>query len=129
MTIARAFATYLESLSLGTFGTDIFIGAAPQGSPDNIFWIISNGGGPLSTNKTGEKVKGYILSVYYRALNAQLVDEALQNLEETINMDQCTQLAGFDTIDMEATSFASDQDIENEDRTVGLLQVTVTTYL
>lgn len=129
MTITRSFVAYMESLSLGTLDDTIFIGAAPLDAPDSIFWIINNGGTPLRTNQTGEKRKRYILSIYYRARSAAEVDETLQSLEETINIGQCTQLQDFDTIDIEASSFASDQDLDNEDRTVGLLQITITTYL
>jgi hypothetical protein len=45
-----------------------------------------------------------------------------------VNKNACTQLTNFDTIDMEATLLNTDQDIANEDRTVGLVQVTVTVY-
>jgi hypothetical protein len=128
MTITQAFVAYMESLALGTLGETIFIGAAPLDAPDAIFWIINSGGAPLGTNQTGEKRKQYILSVYYRSRSAEGVDEILQSLEETINIGQCTQLQDFDTIDIEASSFASDQDLDNEDRTVGLLQITITTY-
>lgn len=131
MTIAKAFVSYLETIITdGAFGENIFIGgAAKETSKDDIYWIISNGGAPASTNVTGQKIKTYVLSLYFRSKSAEAVDEALQNLEETINIDQCTQLEGFDTIDMEATSFASDQDLDNQDRTIGLVQVTITTYL
>lgn len=126
MTIAKAFLGYLQTILPGE---KFFIGAAPKETTDDIYWLISNGGAPISTNVTGQKIKTYVLSLYFRSKSAEVVDEALQNLEETINIDQCTQLAGFDTIDMEATSFASDQDLDNEERTIGLVQVTITTYL
>lgn len=129
MNIARAFVEYMESLSLGTFGTDIFIGSAPLNAQDNIWWVLTSGGSSISTNQTGEKQKNYILSVYYRSLDAEDVYDTIHDFEETINSDHCTQLQGFDTIDMQVTVFPSDQDIDNEDRTVGLLQVTITTYL
>lgn len=129
MNMARAFVEYMESEGLGTFGDDIYIGTAPLNTPDPIYWVISTGGTPISKNSSGERQKRYIVSVYYRNTDAQDVYEKLHTFEETINSTHCTDLTGFDTIEMECTLFTSDQDIDNEDRTVGLLQVSITTYL
>lgn len=74
-------------------------------------------------------MKQYLISVYMRSLDASLVYDQLQALEESLNSDGCTSLNGYDTIDIEATTFPTDQDLDNEDRTVGLLQATITTYL
>lgn len=112
----------------GAFGTDIFIGAAPLEAKDAIFWIVAAGGSPIGKNHTGEKVKNYILSVFYRNTDAADVYEKVQAFEELINSGNCTQLNGYDTIEMSATSFATDQDLDNEDRTIGLIQVTLTIY-
>lgn len=129
MNIARSFSLYMESLSLGTFGTDLYIGSVPLNADDPVWWIVTSGGSTESKNQTGEKVKQYILNVYYRNTDAEDVYETLQDFEETVNSDACTQLQGFDTIELEATQFASDQDIDNQDATVGLIQVTIRTYL
>lgn len=128
MTLKRSFVTYMESLGLGTFGEDIFLNGAPI-TIDQCWWIISTGGAPVLTNQTGERIKNYIISVYYRNTDAVDVDQQLQEFEETINVGNCTQLDGFNTIDMTATAFPVDQDLDVEDRTVGVVQVTVQTYL
>lgn len=128
MNIAKSFVTYMESEGLGTFGTDIFIGVAPKGAPDPCYWLTSAGGAPQSRNQTGEVIKNYTLDLYYRNTDAEDVYEKLQSLEVLLNTGNCTQLTGFDTIELQATLFPTDQDIDNEERTVGLIQITVKTY-
>ena len=129
MNIARSFVTYMEGQSLGTFGTDIFIGAVPQDAPDPCWWLMTSGGAPQSRNDTGEVVKVYVLDLFYRNTDAEDVYEVLQALEVLLNTGNCTQLSGFDTIEIQALLFPTDQDIDDQDRTVGLTQVTIKTYL
>jgi hypothetical protein len=130
MNIAQAFATYLEGLGIATLGQDLIIGRAPNSNEvsDNLWWILANGGSPIKKNDTGESMKRYMVSVYYRNTNYKVIEDALFNLENSINCDGCSQLSGFDTIDLEATTFPIDQDLDSEDRMVGLLQATITTY-
>lgn len=126
--ILKAFVEYMEDLSLGVFGVDIFIGGAPLDVNDPIWWVISAGGVSEAKNNTGERIKKYTIEVYYRDTNAEDVYNLLQTLEEDINGKHCTQLNGYQTVDMEVVSFPTDQDIDNEDRTVGMLQVTISVY-
>jgi hypothetical protein len=128
MNIVRAFVDYLESLSFGNFGTDIFIGGVPQSAPDKCMWLLSSGGSPTNRNETNEMVKRYVVNVFYRNTDQEDVYDTLQEIEEAINGDSCVNLTGYDTLSMEATNFPTDQDLDNEDRTVGLLQVTITVY-
>jgi hypothetical protein len=123
MNISRAFANYIASEGFGTFGTDLFIGGAPLKAPDPLWWIVSSGGAPESKNSTGEMLKEYTLGVYYRNQDTEQVYEKLQALEELINSVGCVQLESYDTVSMEAVGFPADQDLDDEDRTVGLLQV------
>jgi hypothetical protein len=44
------------------------------------------------------------------------------------NSKTCHALAGYDTIDLEATGLQSDSDIDGEDRTFGSVEITVTVY-
>lgn len=127
MNITHSFATWLQTEGFGTLGTDIFIGAVPQDAPDVCFWVSSGGGGNQIKNKTGEKVKRYIVSVYYRSMDAEDVYNKLQLLEETIN-GECITLSSYDTIEGECTVFPTDQDIDSEERTKGMAQVTLTIY-
>lgn len=129
MTLKRAFITYMETLGLGTFGTDIFLNGAPLNAPAKSWWVLATGGSPVGTNQTGEKIKNYILSVYFRSTDAEEVDQEMHDLEERLNSGHCDQLEGFETIDISATTFPADQDLDAEDRTIGLLQASVRTYL
>jgi hypothetical protein len=129
MNILEAFSEYMEDLGLRTFGEDIYIGGAPLDAIDPIWWIIAAGGSSEPKNNTGERIKKYNLEVYYRDTNEEDVYNLLQTLEEDINGKHCTQLTGYQTVDMEAVSFPVSKDIDNEDRTVGMLQVTVSVYL
>ena len=129
MTLKRSFAAYMESLGFGTFGTNLFLNGAPLNAPDACWWILATGGAIVETNQTGEKLKNYIVSVYYRNTDAETVDQSLHDFEELLNTTNCDQLEGFNTIDVSVTTFPADQDLDIEDRTVGLAQVTIQTYL
>lgn len=126
--IPKAFAEYMEGLGLGTFSEDIFIGGAPLGGPDRCWWILSGGGNTQSRNNTGERMKLYTLNVYFRDIDGENVVDEMQEFEELINSAHCTQLAGYDTVEMEAVNFQADEDLDNEDRTIGLIQVGLTLY-
>lgn len=128
MNISESFAEYMEDNGFGTTGQSLFIADAPKDGSDSMWWIVAGGGAASIKAHTGEKVKQYIVSVFYRDLDPKIVYDQLQAFEELINTGNCDQLTGFDTIEMEATQFATDQDIESEDRTVGLVQVTITVY-
>lgn len=129
MTLKRAFIEYMESKGFGTFGVDLFLNGAPLDSPNNCWWVLAAGGSHVSENKTGEKIKNYTLSVFHRSLDAEELDQEMHAFEEELNTQQCDQLTGFETIDISVTTFPSDQDIDNENRTISLAQVTVQTYL
>jgi hypothetical protein len=104
------------------------VGSAPLNVADTIWWVIAAGGNPIQRNQTGERFKNYTLDVYYRSTDAEAVYNTLQDFEQFINTASCDQLAGFDTIEMQATLFPTDQDLDADDRTVGLVQITITTY-
>ena len=128
MNVAKSFVEYMESLGMGTFSTDIFVGGIPQDAPDNSWWVISSGGSPIRKNHTGERIKDYILDVFYRNTNAEDVYESIQEFEEEINSKGCVQLSGYDTVEMEASILSTDRDIDNEDRVLSLLQVRISIY-
>lgn len=128
MNINKSFATYMEDQGYGTFGDDLYIGGVPLEAPDVCWWIISGGGASEPKNTTGERQKRYIVSVFYRDIDTEEVYEKLQALEEEINSVECIDLDGYETVEAEATIFPADQDLDSEERTVGLLQVTLTIY-
>jgi hypothetical protein len=128
MNITQSFAQLLETELSTNLGQNLFIGGAPLDAPDVCWWVLSAGGVNISKQVAGEKQKNYTISVFYRSLNPEDVYDNLQNLEEMINAGDCKELNDYDIIEMEAILFPTDQDLDNQDRTVGLLQVTITTY-
>lgn len=130
MNLAEAFVGYLESIGIGTYNEDLFISKAPSSDqgPDSLWWIVASGGQPTLRAATGESRKEYQVSIFYRNRSAQAVYDALFSLEEELNCAGCIELTGFDALGIEATSFPVDQDLDSEDRSVGLVQVTVRTY-
>jgi hypothetical protein len=129
MNITAAFKDFLVTEGFGVFGDDLFIGTIPQESPDKAMWILSGGGSPSSDKFTNNKEKQYIVSVFYRNTDQEDVYETLQRLEELVNSNGCTQLGDYDTFDMQCTLFPTDNDLDQEDRTVGLIEVTITIYV
>lgn len=128
MNITRSFVKWLEESGYGTFGTTIFIGGVPQDAPDSCIWVLSSGGNVISKHTTGDKQKNYLFSVYMRDIDQQNLYDTLQNIEELANSPECIDLEDYITLEVETTLFPTDQDLDNEDRTVGLLQITVTVY-
>ena len=124
MNIKKAFQQFMRANGY----TPVYIGGVPQDAPAVCWWITGAGGLNIGKNKTGEKMKNYIISVYYRDPDAEQVDEKLQQFEEFINADNCVDIGNYDIIETEATVFPTDQDLDNQDRTVGLIQITLTVY-
>lgn len=130
MTISQVFIDYLESQGYGKFGQTLFLYRVPNSlkTQTDLMWVIPSGGSPVSTNVSGEKQKAYQMLIYYRSNSARQVDEALSLLEEQLNCPNCVELQGFELVSIEATQFAADQDLDSENRMVGMLQVQLTVY-
>ncbi len=128
MNLTRDFAEYLQDNLFAVFGTDLFIGGVPDNAPSSSWWIVSAGGTPVIKNETNEKIKSYIINVFYRDTNGETVYDLLQLLEEQINSDPCPELSNYEVVEFEATLFGTDQDLDVQDRTVGLLQATLTIH-
>lgn len=130
MNIVESFALYLQNLGIATLGQTLFIGNAPSSNrvSDSIYWIVESGGSPLSMNSTGELVKSTSIEIYYRDRNYKNVYDNLNTLEENLNCNGCVQLTGFDIIKIDVVSFPIDQDLDNEDRKIGMLQVNLLSY-
>lgn len=130
MNIAEAFKSYLvNTLGIAT-SEQVVIGIAPSSKrkASNLWWILTNGGAPIKRLHSGETLKNYQIQVFYRSNDYRSVYDKLHELEEDLNCDGCSQLSGFDTIDIEATVLSIDNDLDSEDRKVGLLQTNITTY-
>lgn len=128
MTVLKAFTEWMENNGFGVRGTNLYVGAVPKKAPKASWWVVGGGGSPTLRSDTGEKMKAYVFSVFYRNIDAEDVDEKLQALEEKLNNKDCKELNGYETIDVEATGFASDNDLDGEDRVIGTVEATVTVY-
>ena len=130
MSLASSFATYLQTLGIATIGQDLFISQAPSSNkvPDSIWWVIASGGEVERNLKTNSKMKSYLVEVFYRNRDYNTVYESLHELEEDLNGAGCIQLSGFETVQIEASTFPVDDDLDSEDRKIGLLQAKITRY-
>lgn len=128
MNIVSAFLDFLEDEGYGTIGIDLFIGSVPFNASDRALWIVSSGGNSIVKNIDGTKQKTYSLNVYMRSMLASEVYDTLESLETFINSSECFDLSGYNVLEFETILFPSDQDLDVEDRTVGLLTIEITVY-
>lgn len=130
MTISRAFVKFLEDKGCGIFGQNIFLYRVPNSlkTQTELYWVIPSGGIKISTNKTGEAIKAYNFLIYFRSNEAKTVDETLSALEEMLNCSSCVELDGFELVSINATQFPADQDLDSENRMVGMIQVQLSVY-
>lgn len=127
--LAEAFVAFLAAATGATFGENIFIGDAPSSdqAPDALWWVNAFGGSGLTKLPTGETLRPYTVEVRYRNKSNKAVYDALYDLEDGIN-STTFDLTGFDVYDVSTLSFPTDEDLDGEDRKVGLLQVRITIY-
>ena len=124
-TVGEAFVDFLQGKGIGTFGIDIFLGELPQEAPDNAWLVVVSGGNPELVTLDGSMIKLYTFNIYHRSLAGKEVERELFSLEEELNRANCIQLDGFETIYSRATNFSQDEDLENENRRIGMLQAQV----
>lgn len=128
MNIAKDFSQFMQTQGFGVLGTDLFIGGVDLSAPSNCWWIVSSGGASEPRNITGERQNSYTLEVYYRNKDANLVYDTMQELSDAINSVGCLELANYTFIAMESIVFPTDNDLDDEERTVGVIQVSLTVY-
>lgn len=129
MNIVQSFATFLQDQGVATLNTDLFIGDAPSSdvAPDELWWLKADSGSAIR-KISGESIKSYQIQTFYRSRNPQEVYDKMFDLEETLNCIGCADIPGFDVLDIQTTSFPADQDLDQEDRMVGLLQASIRVY-
>lgn len=130
MTLSRAFVKLLEDKGYGVFGQNIYLYRVPNSkkTETEVLWVIPMGGYPSSTNKTGEMIKAYQITIYFRSNSAKKVDEVLNDLEQTLNCSSCVNLEGFELVSIRATQLPADQDLDSENRMVGTISVQLEVY-
>jgi len=130
MNIAEDFAKYLESIGIATLGHDLFISNAPSSNKtlDSIWWIVYNGGSSILDTSSGESLKRYQLQLFYRDRDHESVYNKIMEVDELINCSRCVQLTNYDSVDISTVTYPIDNDLDLEDRKVGLIQVSLTIY-
>lgn len=127
-TVGEAFVKWLEDNNIGTFNEDLYLGQLPLESPDDAWLVVVAGGSPDLVTADGGMLKLYTFNIYRRSLAGKEIERSLFSLEEKLNCSTCVNLEGFETIYSRATQFAQDDDLENENRRIGLLQAQVRLY-
>lgn len=128
MNITYRFAQYLASQGFGVLGTNLFVGAIPKTAPSECYWVTSAGGTNGKRNKTGERIKMYNVSIYFRSTDPATVEDKMELIETTLNSSTCPTLTDYDTISIEAFTYPSGQQIDSEKHLVGLVEAKITTY-
>jgi len=131
MTILDSFANYMvDTIDELTLGQNLFLGEVPNSKKveDKVWWIVDSGGGILTKTFTGSSIKQYTMNVYYRGRDYKTVKDGMYAFEEAVSCSGCVQLEGFQTVELEVISFPVDQDLDSEDRKIGLLQINIKTY-
>lgn len=130
MNIVEAFAGWMEDESIATLGQDMFISRARTSTtvPDAIYWLTAAGGSSGDRNVNGGRQTTSTVNVFYRNTNPKTVYDNLATLADLVNGAECPSLSGFDVVQVETTGPYTDEDLDDENRTVGLLVVTITIY-
>lgn len=128
MNIVEAFVDYLENKNYGVMGDNLFIGGTPLDAPDDCIWITSGGGLNDIRNITGERRKIYNLSLYVRGSDAKAVYDLMQEIELDINDEFCIEMQDYFNLEVSVLNYPTDNDIDNGERTVGLMAVELIVY-
>lgn len=124
-TVGEAFVAYLQTLQLPD---PIYLGEVPMDAPNDVMFVITSGGAPDVITPAGGMIKLYTFDIYHRSTSGKKLERTLFALEEIMNCTACVNLPGFETIGISATQFASDLDIDDESRRIGILSVSVRLY-
>jgi hypothetical protein len=125
MTVAQAFAGYLESIDVATLGTNLFISRWPSSNKisDPSFLIKDAGGQLIQRTIQGQAINQYLIELYMRYYGAGTVDATLQSLRGQLTTNAVT-LSGYTLYSNPETNGPwSDQDLDDEERTVGFMQI------
>lgn len=97
-------------------------------SPDSIWWLKAEGGTHVGFSVDGIPTQTNVIGCYFRHRSAKEVYDTLEALRDTVTTAGCFTLDGYQVVEI-PTTFGpfNDEDIDDEDRTVGYIQVTITT--
>lgn len=130
MTVFQSFIKFLEQKGCGVFGQNIYAYRVPNSkkTQTELYYLIPSGGSPVRKMPTGQTVKLYQILIYFRSNSAEKVDNTLNALEELLNCSGCVELEEYELVGIEATTFPTDQDLDSENRMVGMIQCQLQVY-
>lgn len=123
MSVAEAYRDWMETNGIATSGQDLYLSKAPIGS--TAYWITASGGSTGERYPNGGGTVNTAISVYYRDPDPKKVYDNLEALRDETECAGCLDLEGYTVISIYTTGPFADQDLDSEDRTVGLLEVTL----
>lgn len=126
MTFLQAFAEALAPAVGATLDQDMFVSRVPA-VPSSAWLIKAFGGVPTLHAVTGARIKDYNVQVFYRDQDTQAIYDKLYALEELLN-GPGLDLEGFQVVETNCLVFPTDNDLDAEDRDVGLLQAVVSIF-
>lgn len=129
MNLIQTFRDWLIDQGVTTLG-QIRVHRASSGtqSPDELWWLIAEGGSDLGHTVDGNSTQTSIVGCYYRNRSAKDVYDSLEQLRDTVTLAGCLVLDGYEVIEIPTTEGPFiDQDVDDESRTVGYIQVKITT--
>lgn len=129
MNIVEKFRDWLISEGVTTSG-QIKIHRASSGinSPDSIWWLKAEGGSDVGHTVDGKSTQTTVIGCYYRHDSAKTVYDTLELLRNTVVDAGCFTLSGYRVVEIPTTEGPFvDQDIDDEKRKVGYLQVRLAT--
>lgn len=130
MNIVEAFADWLTDHQLidATLGQNLFISKLSPKAPDTSWRLRLESPGQGRRTVTGELQQPVTISVYLRSKSSKTVYDSLQLLNAEVNSAETLNLNGFTVSGVSTSGPFIDQDIDDNERDLGLLQVTLNTY-
>ena len=128
MNLIEKFRDWLVTSSVTTSGQiKIHRATAGTGSPDELWWLKAEGGSDLGHTVDGNSTQTSVIGCYYRNRSAKEVYDALEDLRDSVVCAGCLQLDGYRVVEIPTTQGPFvDNDIDDEERAVGYIQVTLT---
>lgn len=130
MNLVESFAKWLSQEAELTLGQELFKSRAPSGinAQDGIYWLVGSGGDPETKNINSGYLQTQRIDLFSRDQDPQIVYDNLESLQNLILSAGCMELCDFEVISVSIAGPFVDQDLDNEERQVGLIQISITTY-
>ena len=108
-------------------GVNAFLNILPDTNQvsGEAWWLIDTDSYVSQQMISKSKLKRYTLTLNYRHTKARVVDATILKIEQILNHTTCFQLPSYKVIQMQASNWNADQDVENENFYRGSLTITL----